>query len=115
MGSVSTFPVPSEEVTTRVKTLDLFYDSVDNSLNMEQIFNNLPLSLRHLGLSYTDRARNMLEGWWQSLSTHSQNMLERIELTNFDENGLNDIITMFETIEFYNLQEFIFISDDETP
>lgn len=59
-------------------------------------------------------ARNMLEGWWSFIPAHCRQSLEIIELHNSDENGLNDLVTMFRCAKFTNLQKFVFTSSCTT-
>lgn len=121
-SSLTLFPKPLENVTTHVKRLDLFYDHSEKETNYEQIFQNLPFSLRHLNLTYTgattsepptqkSHARNMLEGWWSFISKSCRESLEIIELHNSDDNGLNDLVTMFRSIHFLSLRKFVFSSN----
>lgn len=113
-SSLHLFPTPLEDVSTQVRRLDLFYDHQEKGSNYEQIFENLPFSLRHLTLTYTSHARNMLEGWWSFIPAHCRQSLEIIELHNSDENGLNDLVTMFRCAKFTNLQKFVFTSSCTT-
>jgi len=100
------FNKPDPEIWTAIRRLDLFFDR-DARPIFENIFCNLPLSLRQFSITYTGHAHNALEGWWKNLSQHTRNDLEELELKEVDMDGVEDIIHMFNECGFQKLRRML--------
>jgi len=103
------FVKPNSEIYTAIQRLDLFFDR-DARPMFESIFCNLPLSLRIFSISYTGHAHNALEGWWKTLSEHTCAHLEELELKDFDVDGLEDTVRMFQAKKFPKLKRVLFVT-----
>lgn len=108
------FVKPNPETFTAIQRLDLFFDRDARSF-VDNLFSNLPLSLRHFSISYTGHAHNALEGWWKALSQHTVANLEILELKDFDGYGLEDTIKMFRSKKFANLKRVSFVTIALSP
>lgn len=55
-------------------------------------------------------AHNALEGWWKTLSGHTCDHLEELELKDFDADGLEDTVRMFQAKKFPKLKRLLFVT-----